>query len=156
VELGRRSAARSRSGGAVLRDGDLHFLEIWNELRNWISQTNLALFYQHENSSGGNWLSHGGDAENRVLCHGSFRFDVHNTMRFKMCDLPFSGNERDSGGDITGINVALHGLVDSLQTLRGKSGGFFANAPRKIPPAPASQLPTALRRLRTRQTSPKL
>ena len=93
------------------------FLELGNELRYRIVQAQLSFFEHHHHGDAGNGLGHGRQAEDRVLLHGAFRFDIHQAVRFEVHDAAAPGHQRYGARNFTGVDMALDGLVNSPQTL---------------------------------------
>ncbi len=100
-----RSAATS-STSPLLLDGDLHPLELGDELRDRVGQADLALLDQHQDRDAGDRLGRRGHAEDRVRAHRRLRLDVHHALGLVVDDAAPAGDQRDGAGDLLRVDVA--------------------------------------------------
>ena len=66
------------------------------------------LLIQHHERHAGDGLAHRIDAKDAVVLHGSCAFEFQIPLRFTIGNLPMTSHERQSAGNFTRIDIALH------------------------------------------------
>ena len=105
-------------------DGDLHPLELGDELRDRVIQPDLPLLDHHHDGDAGHRLGRRGHAEERVLRHRLLRVDIHHALRLEVDHLPLARDERDGPRDPVVVDVAPDHVVDPMEPLLRDADGL--------------------------------
>src|SRR5438067_12174764 len=114
-------AALTRGLHAGSRHSDFHVLELRNELRHGIGQSELSIFKQQQYGHASYGFRHRSEAEDRVLPHRSLGFDVHQTLRLEVCNLAPASQERIGARDVMGVDMTWERLTNATEPVAGKT-----------------------------------
>jgi hypothetical protein len=99
-------------------DGHLHGLVLRQEPGHRIVQSHLALFDKHHDGHARNRLRHRGEAEDAVFRYGLLGFDILHALCIEVRNSTAAGHQRDHARYVPRVEMTLHELADSQQTLR--------------------------------------
>ena len=101
----------------LFENRDLHVGEFRDVARHGIARPNQSFLDHHHRGDAKHGLRRGHHDEDGVLLHRAVFLDIHEPVGLEVHDLAAPGDRSDRPLDVAGGDVALHGGVDSSQTL---------------------------------------
>ena len=118
LTFGRNQRVGNFAVSVGLRDANLEFRKVGQELRYRIGQLEPAFLHEDHGRDRDQGLGHRVDAENRILRHGRIGGLVAEAEALEVGDLALAGDQHDRAGQPTLIDLLLEHLSDPLQALR--------------------------------------